>query len=213
MLLRLIDIWVLSVLAMIRAHISHNTLIYQIQSTKFIAYFMIMRIHTMYTCIQSYSYFTVYCVHYTHHIVVRIVCKRPAAHTYMNTYSTRYERMCVNYNYLIFFIIWLIWYWKHATQYIRTQTHQQPQPIQDSYGWNTQKQQISSVERAIIRWQKERQKHKHISHASATITTAYIIGKTFEFYIQSCWFFRSNHSVFFEGARIKKLKKFCNFPF
>lgn len=111
------------------------------------------------------------------------------------------------------FIIWLIWYRKHATQYIRTQTHQQPQPIQDSYGWNTQKQQISSVERAIIRWQKERQKHKHISHASATITTAYIIGKTFEFYIQSCWFFRSNHSVFFEGARIKKLKSFVIFRF
>lgn len=199
---------------MIRAHISHNTLIYQIQSTKFIAYFMIMRIHTMYTCIQSYSYFTVYCVHYTHHIVVRIVCKRPAAHTYTyehipNALWTYVRKLQL----LDIFIIRLIWYRKHATQYIRTQTHQQPQPIQDSYGWNTQKQQISSVERAIIRWQKERQKHKHISHASATITTAYIIGKTFEFYIQSCWFFRSNHSVFFEGARIKKLKSFVIFRF
>lgn len=63
---------------------------------------MIMRIHTMYTCIQSYSYFTVYCVHYTHHIAVRIVCKRPAAHKHIRTHTQRDERMCVNYNYLIF---------------------------------------------------------------------------------------------------------------
>lgn len=143
-----------SVLAMIRAHTSH----YQIQSTKFIAYFMIMRIHTMYTCIQSYSYFTVYCVHYTHHNTVRIVCKRPAAHKHTWTHTKRDERMCVNYNYLIF-----LSFGSYDTENTQRNTLERKYINNHNrfkiHTDEIQKQQISSVERAIIRWQKERQKH------------------------------------------------------